>query len=344
MSVLLETLPLPDAAIRMGIRARLRQRLGELYEGTEEERHERTKALIANLRQSPIAIQTEAANEQHYELPPPFFEKCLGPHLKYSCCYWDNSTPDLGAAEKRMLDIVTERAQIVDGQRILDLGCGWGSFALHAARNFPNSEVVGFSNSAPQREFILGKARAEGLSNVEIITGNVAEDPLPDGFDRIVSNEMFEHMRNYDLLFAKCNDALVDGGKMFVHIFTHRAYPYLFEVKDDSDWMAKYFFSGGIMPHNHLFHTMCSPMVIKDHWIVDGTHYQKTADAWLANMDSQHDEILPILADVYGQDQAAKWRVYWRTFYMACSELWGYNNGTEWLVNHYLFSKGKPAV
>jgi cyclopropane-fatty-acyl-phospholipid synthase len=338
---LLERGLLPDFLLRFGIRRLLKARLDEEDQGDPEAQQQHLMKLIARLRQSPVAINTADANQQHYELPNEFFERVLGPHLKYSCCYYRRSDESLGAAEANMLKLTAERARLKDGDRILELGCGWGSLSLWMARNFPNSMITVVSNSRTQKQFIDAKAAALGFKNLQVITCDVNKLSFPQGtqFDRVVSVEMFEHMRNYETLLQRIGSWLKVDGTLFVHIFTHKAYAYPFEVRDASDWMAKYFFTGGIMPSDDLLLYFQKDLTITDHWQVDGRHYAQTSEHWLQNMDGQRAQLEPILAATYGADQVRRWWVYWRVFFMSCAELWSYKRGQEWLVSHYLFSK-----
>ena len=308
----------PEPLLRAGIRAVCALRL------REERVRDRTE-FIRSLRSSEVAIETAAANAQHYEVPARFFERVLGPHLKYSSCYWPAGIADLGAAELAMLGLYAERAQLEDGQTVLDLGCGWGSFSLWAARRFPNSTFVAVSNSRTQREFI--EARAP--SNLTVRTADVRTLELDThSFDRIVSIEMFEHMRNYDLLFAKIARWLKPDGSLFCHVFAHKRFAYPFEDAGGSDWMAREFFTGGIMPSADLFSHFDRDLAIRNEWHLDGTHYAKTSEAWYANLMRHRAELEPLLG---GRAKLQRWRV----FFLACAELFGYRDGNEWLVAHY---------
>ncbi len=303
-----------------------------------EDEQARHQALVEKLRASEIAIETAAANEQHYEVPPAFFEAVLGPHLKYSSCYWPDGTNDLGAAEAAMLALTAERAGLADGQEILDLGCGWGSLSLWAAARYPNSRITAISNSSGQRAFIEAAAAARGLTNLAVRTADVRTLLLPArAFDRVVSIEMFEHMRNYEQLLRRIADWLAPGGSLFVHVFAHRRHAYPFEDAGASDWMAREFFTGGIMPSASLLHHFQDDLQLVDEWHLAGTHYARTAEAWYANLMEREPQALATLAVAYGADARTRFQ-RWRVFFLACAELFGYANGREWIVAHYRFA------
>jgi cyclopropane-fatty-acyl-phospholipid synthase len=338
---LLERGWLPDFLVRFGIRRQLRTRLEEEDCGDAESQQAHLMKLIERLRNSAVAIHTQEANLQHYEVPSGFFQRVLGPHLKYSSCYFKEGNETLEQAEAEMLRLTCERAQLQDGERVLELGCGWGSLSLWMAERFPRSHITAVSNSRSQKRFIDRLAMERGLPNLKIVTCDVNQLNFPQStrFDRVVSVEMFEHMRNYESLMARIATWLAPHGTLFVHIFTHKTYAYPFEVRDQNDWMASHFFTGGIMPSDDLLLYFQGDLKIARHWHVEGTHYQRTSELWLRNMDSNREEIEPLLAEVYGDAAARRWWVYWRVFFMACAELWGYAHGREWLVSHYLFRK-----
>lgn len=336
---LLEKNKVPDFALRLGIRKLLKERLHQEKKETVELQQAHLMKLIAELKESPIAINTAEANEQHYEVPTAFYKFCLGSNLKYSSGYWNEGVLDIDTSENDMLEITCSRAELTDGQDILELGCGWGSLSLYMAKKYPQSSITAVSNSKTQKIYIDEQAQLRGIKNLTIITVNINDFTIEKKFDRVVSVEMFEHMRNYQKLMHKIADCLKINGKLFVHIFTHKNFAYKFEVLDETDWMSKYFFTGGIMPSDDLLLYFNEHLSIEKHWHVSGLHYSKTSESWLQNMDKNKSQIMPLFESTYGKDQAVKWWIYWRLFFMACAELWGYNNGEEWIVSHYLFTK-----
>lgn len=336
---LLERNLLPDPLIRARIRYLLKCRLDEEARGGVEGIQNRFRTLLEAFRQGPIAVNTQDANEQHYEVPPEFFERVLGPRLKYSCALFNSGTDELGQAEAAMLELTCQRARLENGQRILELGCGWGSLTLWMAEHFPRARITAVSNSADQRAFIEARAREKGLPNIQVITSDMnVFQPSETGYDRVVSVEMFEHMRNHEALMGRIAAWLRPGGLLFVHVFVHREATYPFEMRDESDWMAKYFFTGGIMPSDAYLLRFQRDLRVLDHWRVNGCHYARTSRAWLQNQDAHRQEVLAVLGRTYG-DEAMKRFVHWRIFFMACEELWGWNGGDTWFVSHYLFER-----
>jgi cyclopropane-fatty-acyl-phospholipid synthase len=323
----------PDAVVRAGIRRLLRQRLRELAAGCEAA-GEAAHAFREELRASPVALAPELANEQHYEVAPAFFERVLGPRTKYSCALWSEGVRDLAAAEEAMLATTCRRAGVEDGMRVLDLGCGWGALSLWLAERHPRCRVLAVSNSKLQREFVLGRCARLGLGNVEVVTADVNRFEPDRRFDRVLSVEMFEHVRNHGRLLARIARWLEPDGKLFVHHFAHRARAYPYTTGGEDDWMGRHFFSGGIMPSDDLLLHCQHDLLVERAWRVSGLHYQKTADAWLARQDAQRAALLPILAGVHGAEQAGLWFRRWRLFFLACSELFGFRGGDEWWVTH----------
>ncbi|HEV2481493.1 MAG TPA: DUF1295 domain-containing protein [Puia sp.] len=341
-NTLLENGRIPDPVLRLGIRLLLRQRLREEAKSSSEIRQAHFSALIRQLKASPIAVGTSRTFGQQHELPARFFEYCLGRHLNYSCGYWLSGTAhgDLDTAEKNMLELTCRRAGLRDGQDILELGCGWGSLSLFMAERYPNSRITAISNSPTQKDYIDSRIGAMGITNVQTVTADINDYELPAAaFDRVVSVETFEHMRNYQLLLKKIAAALRQDGKLFVHLFAHKECAYLFENKLEAAWLGRHFFTAGIMPSDNLLLYFNEDLSVEEHWQVDGTHYGKTATAWLHRMDYHKAYILPLFKKTYGESEAAKWWARWRLFYLACAELWNYNNGREWIVSHYLFHK-----
>ena len=330
---------LPDAWIRAGIRKIVRARRRSLDQADRQAAGTATRAFGQRLRAEPIAVLTEAANAQHYELPAEFFGLVLGAQRKYSCAWWPEGVHTLDHAELAALDATCEHAQLVDGQRILELGCGWGSLTLWMAARLPRSEIIAVSNSISQRDYIQAQAAQRSLRNIEVRVADMNRCALPRGFDRIVSVEMFEHMRNWPELVQRVAQALDPQGKFFMHVFCHRAVPYLYEDEGPADWMSRHFFSGGMMPSDALAAECQDHLRLRQQWRWDGTHYQRTARAWLENLERRRHDALSILSRAYGSAHASLWFQRWRMFFMACEEMFGHRSGQEWWVSHYLFEK-----
>jgi len=333
---------IPDVLLRHGIRRLCAQRLREEYADDPAGASFRAAAVMAALRDSPIAIHVDAANRQHYELPPAFFALCLGPRLKYSACLYPTGAESLAQAEEAMLALYAERAQLRDGQDILELGCGWGSLTLWMAERFPDARITAVSNAPAQRAFIEARCRERGIDNVRVMTCDVSRLMLEaEAFDRCVSVEMFEHIRNHEALMDRIAGWLRPGGKLFVHIFCHRTLVYPFETEGEDDWMGRHFFTGGLMPAADTLLWFQGALRSEARWLVDGTHYRRTADHWLANQDANERQVMAILREAYGA-AAPLWCQRWRMFWMACAELFGYDGGRAWMVAHHRFVKEVP--
>jgi cyclopropane-fatty-acyl-phospholipid synthase len=335
---LLERGLLPDFVTRRGIRRLLAERLRESKAGGAEA----VDRFEAELRRSPIALETEAANAQHYEIPAEFYLQVLGRHLKYSSGYWPDGVKTLDASEDAMLRLYLERAELEDGQDILELGCGWGSLTLFVAEQLPGSRILAVSNSRSQRKLILERAEERGLSNLEVETADMNHFTTERRFDRAISIEMFEHMRNYEELHRRIAGWLRPGGKLFVHVFCHRRFAYPFVVRDSRDWMAQYFFTGGLMPSFDLLPRFQEHLQLDEQWWLDGTHYAHTSEAWLEEMDRKREAIEPIFQKVYGEELWRRYWNFWRVFFLSCAELFAYRGGEEWGVGHYRFLRPGP--
>lgn len=339
INFLLQHLWVPDFLIRRRIRRLLTARLHEEGRLDSATREQREQLFATQLRDMPVAINTKDSKQQHYEVPTAFYQHVLGSRLKYSCAWFDADNESLDRAELAMLKLYAERAKLEDGQTILELGCGWGSLSLWMAERYPNSQVLGVSHSKTQKEFIDGEAKRRGLTNLRIQTCDMNDFvPPTHTFDRVVSVEMFEHMKNWPLLLTRIEHSLKSGGLFFLHIFTHERFSYHFIVRDHTDWMSQHFFTGGMMPAASLLSRFQDRLHLRETWTVSGKHYQRTAECWLRNMDASRAQLRPVFHQTYGAD-AALWWSYWRIFFMSCAELWGWRDGKEWTVSHYLMAK-----
>ncbi|KAK0571147.1 hypothetical protein LWI29_012393 [Acer saccharum] len=330
---------LPDAVIRRLTRFLLSARLRSCYKPSSQLQLSDLLHFVHSLKEMPIAIETEKPKSQHYELPISFFKLVLGENLKYSCCYFSDNSSTLEDAEKTMFELYCERCQLKDGHSVLDIGCGWGSLALYIAQKYSNCKITGICNSRTQKAHIEERCRVLELQNVEIIVADISTFEMEASYDRIFSIEMFEHMKNYQDLLKKVSNWMKQDSLLFVHHFCHKTFAYHFEETNEDDWITRYFFSGGTMPSANLLLYFQDDVSVADHWLINGKHYAQTSEEWLKRMDQNVASIKPIMESTYGNDQATKWTVYWRTFFIAVAELFGYNDGEEWMVALFLFKK-----
>ncbi|MGH0038341.1 MAG: SAM-dependent methyltransferase [Myxococcota bacterium] len=328
----------PDPVLRLAVRALVRDRLSELSrEG------DRRAEFAQELARGPVAVHTQRANDQHYEVPPAFFREALGPRLKYSCALFEDGNTDLAAAEDAMLELSAARAGLEDGMRVLELGCGWGSLSLFIAERFPGCEVLAVSNSKVQGEWIHRECRRRGLGNVTVHTADMngfdpgALVPVAGPFDRVMSIEMFEHIRNWGALLGRVAGWLTPEGRVFLHTFCHRDRAYAFEDRGEGDWMARHFFSGGIMPSADWIRRHAQDLEVVEQWFVDGRHYRDTSEAWLARVDARREAARRALADG-GHPDPERALQRWRMFFLAVAELFGFQRGQEWFVQHALLA------
>jgi cyclopropane-fatty-acyl-phospholipid synthase len=325
-----ERVPLPDIVIRAAIQRLCSRTATRLASGNAESDASFAEEMAA--RQ--LAEYTDEAGAQHHEVPQAFFAKVLGPNRKYSSCFYKEPESTLQEAEEESLRQTVEHADLHDGQSILELGCGWGSLSLWMARQFPHAQVIAVSNSNPQRIYIEGEAASRSLKNLRVIAQDINLFDPQQQFDRIVSVEMFEHMMNWRELMMRVQSWLKPDGRFFLHIFTHRTGAYRFDPRDKEDWVAQHLFTGGVMPSHHLIRQYADLFEVEKEWRWSGTHYQRTAQGWLANFDSHRGEIDDILRPVYGRDTSLRMR-RWRWFFLATAGLFGYAGGSEWGVSHY---------
>ena len=329
----------PDRLLRLGVEQLVRQRLRD-----EAARDARTPggfvhSFVEDLKRAPIALVPAAANAQHYEVPADFFVEVLGRHLKYSCGLWREGVFTLDDSEAAMLALTCERAQLEDGQAVLELGCGWGSLSSWMAERYPRSRILAVSNSASQRAFIEARAKARGITNLEVVTADINDFSTERRFDRVVSVEMFEHLRNYERLLGRVASWLSPGGKLFVHVFSHRHHAYPYDDEGPQDWMARNFFSGGLMPSDDLLLHFQRDVVLEERWRVDGTHYQRTAEAWLERLDGRRAAVVSVFRRHHARAEAERWFHRWRLFFLGVSGLFGFDAGRQWGVTHSRFAK-----
>ena len=332
---------LPDLAVRAGIRGLLRNRLRECAGQDEESAWNDSLNFMASMENSPLALHTSDANAQHYEVPSEFYNYCLGARKKYSSCYFPKGSETLDQAEDIMLGLTSERAGLQDGQKILELGCGWGSLSLWMAEKYPNAKITAVSNSRSQKAYIDSVAASKGFKNLTIVTCDMNDFSTDQQFDRVVSVEMFEHMRNWRLLFERISRWIKPDGQIFFHIFVHRFYTYPFETQGDDNWMGRHFFTGGIMPAFDLPLRFQEHLKVESQWLVNGRHYGETSERWLRNLDFNREQALQLFKKHHqvGRDSPEIILNRWRIFFMACAELFNYREGREWCVGHYLFRK-----
>ena len=329
----------PDFLIRAGIRSLCKKRLQQCHADDCEKNAELNEKYIVDSDNSKMAVLTDKANEQHYEVPAEFYRYALGKNFKYSCCYYESEKDSLDDAEDRALELTCLHAKLENGQTVLELGCGWGSLSLWMAKNYPDSKITSISNSNSQREYILGQANERGLKNLEVRTEDINEFETKNSFDRVVSVEMFEHVRNHRELFKRIHGWLNPGGKLFTHVFCHRSSSYPFEVEGEDDWMSKHFFSGGTMPADELFIRISGQLELENRWRWSGEHYAKTSEDWVTNIDNARSEILKLFSRDLSMAESHRTFHRWRIFFLACAETFGFRNGQEWWVSHYLFKK-----
>jgi cyclopropane-fatty-acyl-phospholipid synthase len=337
---MIERLPCPDVVTRRGIAALVgrRRRAIAALNGNVNAR------FAVAMADHPIAEDAASANAQHYELPPEFFALFLGPQRKYSCCLYDEAVSTggqaapapitLAQAEERALAATAAHAGLGDGQRILELGCGWGALTLWMARRYPAARITGVSNSHAQRAFIMRRAAERGLGNVDVVTADMNSFCPDDLFDRVVSVEMFEHMSNWGALLRRIRIWMVPQGRLFIHVFSHRSAPYRFDHRDSINWIAQHFFTGGVMPSHGLIREFHRTFAVEAEWRWNGRHYERTARDWLARFDAHGAHVRAVLKAVHGRD-AGLWHRRWRLFLLATAGLFGHRHGEEWGVSHF---------
>jgi len=339
VDALIDACRLPDPVLS----ATIRRLLGARRSADAPAAAELAEALWAG----PVTVAADLANVQHYEVPSEFFELILGERLKYSAAWWPDGVSTLDAADEAMLELTCQRAGLADGQDVLELGCGWGSLTLWMAERFPAARIVAVSNSSTQRRFILDRAASRGLTNVTVITADVGDLGMtahtdvvgPERFDRIISVEMFEHVRNHRELGRRIAHWLRPGGELFVHVFAHRSHPYLFEVGGAGDWMARHFFTGGMMPSEDWVPDAIDALDHRQTWRFDGRHYTRTLAAWRERLEERREAVIEVLSRGASATEGERRYHRWRTFLIACEELFSARRGREWGVVHHRMSR-----
>jgi cyclopropane-fatty-acyl-phospholipid synthase len=328
---------LPDELVRRRIRELLRRRLREEQADDAQEAVAREARLVEEMRGGPVALTPAEANERHHEVPPAFYGLVLGAHRTYSSAFFSDGVTTLDAAEAAMLSLTCERARLFDRQNVLELGCGWGSLTLWMAERYPGSRVVAVAASREQREYVEGKAAERSLPNVKVVTSGMNEfDPATGpAFDRVVSVEMLEQMRNWPELLGRIASWLRPDGRLFLQLSTHRDVSYLFVARNEDERMARSFFTGGLMPSDHLLLRFPEHLFVEERWRVNGTHYARTAEGWLSNLDRNRDAVRRLFEKAFGPGLARRKIAEWRVFLMARAELYSTRGGNEWMVSHY---------
>ena len=335
LDIALEHQTVPDLALRAAARYGAWSRERRESRGGVVVQEERLSALLRRMSSGPIAEVPHTVNAQQYALPSELAGLILGPRRRTSACLWEPRTRTLAQAEEAMLALICLRAQVRDGMRILDLGCGWGSLSLWMAEQYPAARVTSVCNSSRQRTWIESERDRRGLRNLEVITADVS-DFVPVGrFDRVMTIDVFEHVRNWRELLRRISTWLADDGKAFVNVFSHRTFPYLFQ----GTWAAERFFTAGLMPGHDLLPRFQEHLELTDRWAESGTHYAKTLRAWRARLDADADAALEVLiAGGRSPGQARRLLGAWRLFLISTEEMWSYRGGNRWLTSQYLLA------
>jgi len=336
---LVESGVVPDNVIRPGITELIREHLARFRKKNVEEQMYLEQLIVEDMKRSPISLSTEESNRYRNELPPEFFSLVMGKYLKFSCCHFPSGKETLDEAGELMLDLTCQRAELEDGMEVLDLGCGWGALTLWIAEQYPRCRVLAVSHSSLHCSYIESQCLERGLQNVEVVNSEITDFVPSRTFDRVLAIEMFEHLRNYRRCFPGSPiGSRRRGGFLSISSAIRSSLPF-FEASHEDDWMGRYFFTGGLMPSEHLLHFFQEDLTLEKQWRVSGLHYKKTAEQWLQRLDDHHEIILPMMEKNYGRGNSVLWFRRWRIFFMACSELWGHQKGQEWWVAQYLFKK-----